>query len=92
MKVTKALLPSGDAGKFNLQVNGTTQKANAGNGETTGFVNVANNSNPTVGELAGTSTNLSDYESSIACTGDSTATSSNSGPLSARDADSRADR
>ena len=38
-------------------------------------------SNPTVGEVAGTGTDLDDYESSIACTGDSTASSSNSGPL-----------
>src|SRR4029078_10197866 len=81
--VTKDLFPfPGDTGKFNLQVNGSTQKADASDGDTTGAVNVAVGSNPTVGELAGTGTNLSDYEASISCTGDSTASSSNSGPLS----------
>ena len=80
--VTKDLVPSGDGGLFDLQVNGTTQADDVGDGGTTGYVNVAVGSNPTVGELAGAGTSLNDYESSIACTGDSSASSSNSGPLS----------
>ena len=48
-------------------------------------MNVAVGSNPTVGELAGTGTDLGDYESSIECSGDSSATSSDAGPLSLGD-------
>ena len=81
MKVVKALVPAADPGKFNLQVNGSTQLADAIDGGTTGFVNVAVGSNPTVGELAGTGTSLADYESSIACTGASSAVASSAGPL-----------
>ena len=80
--VTKDLAPSADGGLFDLQVNGSTQADDVGDAGTTGSVNVAVGSNPTVGELAGTGTNLDDYESSIACSGDSSASSSNSGPLS----------
>src|SRR4029078_4392491 len=57
-------------------------KADAGDGDTTGYINVAVGSNPTVGELARTGTPLSDYEAAIDCTGASTASSSDSGPLS----------
>jgi hypothetical protein len=82
VKVIKSLVPSSDSGRFNLQVNGVTKKTDAGNGDDTGQVNVAVGSNPTVGEVAGSVGQLSDYESSIACTGDSSATASNGGPLS----------
>jgi hypothetical protein len=82
VKVTKDLYPANDGGKFDLQVNGTTQKADAVDGQSTPYVNVAVGSNPTVGEIAGTGTDLADYESSITCAGDSTASSSNAGPLS----------
>ena len=71
VKVVKALVPAADPGKFDLQVNAATKKTDAGDTDTTGFVNVAVGSNPTVGELAGTGTDLADYESSIACAGDS---------------------
>ena len=80
--VTKDLVPSADGGLFDLQVNGSTQADDVGDGGTTGSVNVAVGSNPTVGELAGAGTTLDDYESSIECSGDSSATASNSGPLS----------
>ena len=76
MKVVKALVPAADPGKFDLQVNADTKKTDAGDTDTTGFVNVAVGSNPTVGELAGTGTDLADYESSIACAGDSSASGS----------------
>ena len=85
VKVTKQLQPAlGDPGKFNLQINGATEQPDAGDGGTTGYVNVEVGSNPTVGETAGTGTNLSNYESSIACSGASTVSSSNAGPLRAR--------
>ena len=87
--VTKDLVPSGDGGLFDLQVNGSTQADDVGDAGTTGSVNVAVGSNPTVGEVAGAGTTLADYESSIECTGDSTASSSNSGPLSLGDAGRR---
>ena len=67
--VTKDLVPSGDGGLFDLQVNGSTQADDVGDAGTTGSVNVAVGSNPTVGELAGAGTTLDDYESSIECIG-----------------------
>ena len=70
VRVTKDLFPSpADGGKFDLQINGATEKADAGDGGTTGYVNVAVGSNPSVGELAGTGTTLADYESSICVLG-----------------------
>src|SRR6185503_12522799 len=54
----------------------------AADGDSTPYVNVAVDSNPTVGESAGTDTNLADYESSIECSGDSTESSDDAGPLS----------
>ena len=73
VNVTKDLYPSSDTGMFDLKVNGATEEPNAGDGGSTGDVNVAVDSNPTVGEGAGTDTTLSDYASSIECTGDSDA-------------------
>ena len=55
VKVIKSVVSRhSDTGKFNLQVNGTTQAPNVGDGGNTGSVNVAVGSNPTVGETAGT--------------------------------------
>src|SRR5919201_2196640 len=76
VKVVKSLDPTSDSGKFNLQVNGVTKATDVGNGGTTDFVSVPAGTNPTVGEIAGTNTSLNDYASSIACTGDSTASGS----------------
>jgi len=81
VNVTKDLYPSADTGLFDLKVDGNTKKTDAGDGGSTGYVNVAVNSNPSVAEGAGTGTTLSDYASSIACTGDSDASSSDAGPL-----------
>jgi uncharacterized repeat protein (TIGR01451 family) len=78
--VTKRVLPSDDAGRFNLQINGITKAADAGDSGTTGPVDVAVGSNPTVGETAGNGTALSDYDGSISC--DNGASGSGSGPLS----------
>jgi Ca2+-binding RTX toxin-like protein len=64
--VVKSLSPATDPGRFNLQVDGTTQAANAGNGASTGAISV-NTGNHTVGETAGTNANLDDYDKSISC-------------------------
>ena len=70
LEVVKDLIPSGDPGKFNLQIDGTTDAnaANVGDGGSTGEETV-NTGNHTVGEAAGTSTSLGDYQKSIVCKG-----------------------
>ncbi len=60
LTVNKVLVPSGDGGKFNLQIDGITKAADVGNGGTTGAVLVATGTR-TVSETAGTGTTLSDY-------------------------------
>lgn len=67
IKVTKALAPAGDPGRFNLLVDGVAKATNVGDGGTTGVVTVATGSH-TVGESAGTGTTLADYDSSLSCT------------------------
>lgn len=66
IKVTKKLLPAGDGGKFNLQVDGQTRAANVGDGGTTGTQTV-NVGTHTVGETAGTGTSLANYDASTSC-------------------------
>ncbi len=68
LEVKKSLVPSGDPGLFNLQIDGTTDPdaANVGNNGSTGEQTV-NPGNHTVGETAGTSTSLGDYQKSIVC-------------------------
>jgi hypothetical protein len=68
VKVVKALEPTSDQGKFNLQINGTTQAADVGNGGDTGFKEVAAGQQVTVGEIAGTGTSLANYVSSVPAT------------------------
>ena len=70
VKVVKALEPTSDQGKFNLQINGTTQAADVGNGGDTGFKEVAAGQQVTVGEIAGTGTSLANYVSSVSCDSD----------------------
>lgn len=53
-------------GKFDLQIDGTTEKSDAQDGDTTGAQTVTTGIH-TVGELAGTATDLADYGASIAC-------------------------
>ena len=62
LTVNKVLVPADDGGKFNLLIDGAAAGtgANVGNGGTTGAVPV-NAGSHTVGETAGTGTNLSDY-------------------------------
>src|SRR4051794_2431728 len=68
LTVNKVLAPANDAGKFNLQIDGSTAGtgANVGNGGTTGAVLVSTGSH-TVGEAAGTATSLADFTSSTSC-------------------------
>jgi len=66
VKVVKATDPETDPGKFNLLVNGNVERANATNGQDTGFVQVGVGT-VTVGESAGTGTDLGNYLSRIAC-------------------------
>lgn len=62
--VNKVLAPSSDAGLFNLQIDGVTEAANVGNGGSTGAVEVSEGAH-TVGETAGTGTNLALYTRSF---------------------------
>ena len=85
LEVRKVLSPSNDPGRFNLQIDTTTKKADAANGDTTGkqTVSAATHS---VGETAGTASSLSDYTSAIVCkdeggTGAILASGSDAGPL-----------
>ncbi len=75
IEVIKQLTPITDAGRFNLQIDGITNKANATNSDTTEAVEVTagTSKNPgathTVGEVASVDpmTNLANYTSSISC-------------------------
>lgn len=69
LTITKALVPTADTGKFNLQVNGVTKATDAGNNGTTGIVKVDVGSSVTVDELAGSSTVLANYDSKLVCSG-----------------------
>lgn len=64
--VAKALNPTIDSGRFNLQVDGVTKVSDVGNGGTTDAITVVTG-NHSVSEVAGTNTLLSDYNSSISC-------------------------
>lgn len=66
--INKVVVPSNDAGKFNLQIDGSTAGtgANVGHGGTTGAITVTTGSH-TVGETAGTNTVLGNYTTSIVC-------------------------
>ena len=71
LEVKKDLSPSTDPGKFNLQIDGTTDPdaTNVGDGGSTGEETL-NTGDHTVGETAGTSTDLADYQKSIECKAD----------------------
>ena len=85
LKVVKDLNPNDDPGLFNLQIDGVTKAANVGDGGTTGD-QVVNTGSHTVGETAGTDTDLGDYTKSIVCkandgTGQTVAEGQGPGPL-----------
>jgi purine nucleosidase len=79
IEVRKVIVPGDDPGRFDLQVDGVTEKTDASDGDTTGPVPVATGTNHSVGELAGTETSLSDYSSSISCTRNGAPAESGSG-------------
>ncbi len=95
IEVVKDLVPDTDGGKFNLQIDGITKATDVGDNGTTEKVSVSagTSTNPgdthTVGEIAGTGTNLDDYGSTISCVdrdkttfnGGSPKTQSGTGPL-----------
>ena len=66
--VVKDLNPSGDVGRFDLQIDGVDQAMNAGDTDSTGAVSVSVATHM-VGEIGGDTpaTNLADYTSSISC-------------------------
>ena len=66
IKVTKVLAPATDGGKFNLLVDGQVKAPNVGDGGTTGVQTVAAGTH-TVGESAGTATDLANYDSTTSC-------------------------
>jgi hypothetical protein len=66
IKVTKALSPATDAGRFNLLVDGAAKATDVGDGGTTGAVAVLPGAH-TVAEAAGTATDLANYTSTLAC-------------------------
>ena len=68
LEVKKSLSPPSDPGRFNLQIDGASQVANAGDGDSTGEIIVGAGQH-TVGETGGSNppTSLSDYTSSIVC-------------------------
>jgi hypothetical protein len=66
IKVTKKLVPATDGGRFNLLIDGVAKATDVGDGGTTGVQTVLPG-NHTVGEAAGTGTDLADYDSTTAC-------------------------
>jgi hypothetical protein len=66
INVVKSLNPGSDTGRFDLEVDSVTELADAGNGDETGPVVVAAGLH-SVGESAGTGTNLGDYGTDITC-------------------------
>ena len=68
LEVVKDLIPSGDGGKFNLQIDGNTdpQGANVGDGGSTGEETL-NTGTHNVGEAAGTATEPGRLPKSISC-------------------------
>lgn len=67
LKIVKQLNPTSDGGRFELKIDGSKYKDNAGNNSSTAIIDV-NAGNHTVSETAESGSNLSDYESSISCT------------------------
>ena len=68
LEVVKDLIPAGDGGKFSLQIDGVTDPdaTNVGDGGSTGQQTLDTGVH-NVGEIAGTSTDLDNYASSIVC-------------------------
>ena len=75
LKVTKLLVPTDDAGVFDLLIDASEEADDAGHNGTTGDVEVTIGGH-TVSELAGTGTDLANYDSVISgdCAADGTVT------------------
>ena len=67
IKVTKALAPATDTGVFNLLIDGQAKATDVGDGGTTGVQTVLPGTH-TVGEAAGTATDLANYDATLSCT------------------------
>lgn len=67
VEVKKLLVPPTDDGLFDLQIDGISRAEDVSDGGTTGPVEVLSGQSHLVGELAGTSTSLENYLSSIQC-------------------------
>jgi hypothetical protein len=83
LTVNKLLVPADDPGTFNLQIDGQTAGTgtNVGHNGTTGPIQV--NTGPhSVGETAGSGTNLDDYANSIACRAGETSVTVTNGSIS----------
>gem|GEM_PF-5225515 len=87
IEVVKDLIPSGDSGLFDLQIDSADQVTDVGDGGTTGAVLVyaGETGNPgsshTVGETAGTGTSLAGYTTTISCVDRGTGTFDGGAPL-----------
>jgi hypothetical protein len=66
VKVVKEIYPENDEGVFDLLVDETVAKADASDGEDTGWVRVLTGSH-TIAETAGTDTDMAHYDSSYSC-------------------------
>lgn len=66
VKVVKNLYPQNDSGRFDLLVDGTVYKHDAGNDDGTGWLRVVSGDH-VVAEAAGTNTNSANYDSSYSC-------------------------
>ena len=85
LEVRVAVVPVIDPGRFNLTIDGGTLASNVQDGGTTGERQVTTGTH-SVGETAGTATNLADYGSAISCkdnngAGNVVASGAGSGPL-----------
>lgn len=83
LEVSTELVPDTDPGKFDLQIDGITEASNVGNGGSTGPKTLGAGTH-TVGEVAGSGTDLADYTASIECRNQENtlvASSSDAGPL-----------
>jgi len=86
LTVVKDLNPTDDPGRFDLQIDGSTYADAAGDGDSTGAVNLDTGWH-TVGELGDGATSLANYASSIECRADGgeggvIASTAGTGPLS----------
>lgn len=67
IEVKKVLSPTNDTGLFNLRVEGTTYATNVGNNGTTSAIYVDDRTDITVSEMAGSSTTLNGYSTTLVC-------------------------